>query len=349
MKHEIHEIPRALRLMQAQGQPQYDALVRQSGWTEKPVFIVGGGSSYWAALTGAYALESLLRLPVVVRAPAVFSAYSNSTLTVRSLLLAVSPSGECKETLEAAQRAKKQAATVWAVTANPQSTLGKLADGVVQIYLYEASADGIQSAFGQHAAVVFLALAAARALKRRAASLEAQEKDLEKLPENVERVQNQFADAARALANGLSSLHRLWLTGGGFYHPIALQAASHLAAWAGIRARGFDLARFQHALPTPLHAETGVLFLSGSRCALKAEAHQAAQGARKKAGGKLFAITDSNDRQLSDSTALSVLLPMLTEPAGALLTLAFLDSVADYAARNSAATSLHREAASSDT
>jgi fructoselysine-6-phosphate deglycase len=341
MKHEILAIPRALRLMWAQGQPQYEALVRQAAWSEKPIFITGGGASYWAALTGAYALESLLRFPVVVRAPEVFSAYSSSTLAVRSLLLAISPSGECEKTLKAAQQAKKQGATVLALTANPESTLGKLAAGVAPIYLYEASTDGIQSAFCQHAAVVDLALAAARVLKRPASLLATQAEDLEKLPENIERVQNQFADAAQALGNELRTLPSLLLTGGGPYHPVALQAASHLAEYAGIRARGLDLAHFQHVLPTLLHSETGVLFLSGSRCALRAEVHVVAQGARKIAGGRLFAITDSNDRQLSDSAAFAVLLPMLTEPAGALLALAFLDSVTDYAARNSAASSIH--------
>ncbi len=339
MKHEILEIPRALRLMWTKGQPQYDALVRRAAWSEKPVFITGSGSSYWAALTGAYAFESLLRLPAVARTPEAFKGYTISALAVRSLLIAISPSGECEKTLEAVRQAKARGAVVWALTANPGSELGKLADGVAELYLHEAPVEGIQSVFCQHAAMVFLALAAARALKRPASLLATEETELAKLPESIEWVENQFSDAAQALAGEFSSLQRLWLIGGGLYHPIALQAACQLAEMAGIPACGLDPSHFQHVLPTLRQPGAGVLFLSGSRCALKAEVQQAAHGASNIAGGKLFAITDGNDPLLSKAATLSVLLPTLTEPAGALLALAFLNSVTHHAARHSAAPS----------
>ncbi len=322
-------------MLWAKGRPQYDALVRHAAWGERPVFIIGAGSSCWAGLTGAYAFESLLGLPVVVRTPGVFSAYTLSALTFRSLLIAISPSGESEKTLEAAQRAKDRGAIVWAVTTNPMSRLGKLADGVAPMYLHEAAADGIQSAFCQHAAMLFLALAAARALKRRVPLLEAQETELEKLPENIERVQNQFTDAARALAGELRSLPRVVLIGGGLYHPVALQAAYHLEVLAGLPVAGYELLHFRDVLFPLLQSGTGVLMLSGSRFHLKAEALQAARDAGEKVGGKLFAITDSNDRELSGSATLSVLLPTLTEPAGALLALAFLDCLTHHAAGNS--------------
>lgn len=339
MKQEILEIPRALRMMWAKGRPQYDALVRRGAWSEKPVFITGSGSSFCAALTGGYAFESFLRMPAVVRTPGVFNAYTSAVLSPRSLLIAISPSGECEKTLEAARRAKARGAIVWALTTNPESALGNLADGIAEIYLHEASADGIQSAFCQHAAMVFLALAASRALKRPASLLTKQEAELEKLPENVEWVQNQFTDAARALAGEIKGLRGLLVVGGGLYHPAALQTSCHLVELAGVNSRGLELLHFSDILPTLRETDTGVLILSGSRCALKAEAHQAARDVGKKDQGKLFAITDGNDRQLSDSVTLSVLLPTLAEPAGALLTLAFLDSVLHHAARNSAASS----------
>jgi fructoselysine-6-P-deglycase FrlB-like protein len=336
MRQEILEIPRALRMMWAKGRPPYDALVRRAAWSEKPIFIIGSGSSYLAALTGAYAFDSLLKLPAVVRTPEVFSAYSISALAFRSLLIAISPSGECEKTLEAAQEAKNRGATVWGLTANPASRLGALADGIAPLYLHEAPADGMQSALCQHAAMISLALAAARVLKRPAVLLDAQESDLEKLPENIERVHNQFTDAARALAGELQSLSKVVLTGGGLYHPAALQAAHHFHRLAGLPAAGFELVQFRDGELPLIEKDAGVVMLSGSRCALKAEVHRVGESVGKKAGGKLFAITDSNDQQLSHSAAMSVLLPALMEPGGALLALAFLDCVAHYAAGHSA-------------
>ena len=343
MRQEILEIPRAVRVMWVKRRSQYNALVRQGVWGEKPVFITGSGSSYCAALTGAYAFESLLRLPVVVREPGVFNTYTSSALALRSLLIAISPSGDCARTLEAAQRAKERGAIVWGVTANPMSPLGQLADGIVPIHLHEASADGIQSAVCQHAAMLFLALAAARTLHRPVSALEAQETELEKLPERIERVHNQFTDAARALAGELRNLPKVVLAGGGFYHPVALQAAHHLADLAGLPAEGSELLHFREVLAPRLQTGTAVLILSGSRSRLKTEVHQAARDAGEKTGVKLFAITDNDDHELSRNATLSVLLPTLTEPAGALLALAFLGSVIHHAeAGRKGSSGLHR-------
>lgn len=332
MQQEILEIPRALRLMLSKGLSPYGELLRRVAWSERPVFITGSDSSYWAALTGAYSFESLVRLPAVARTPEVFTAYTSPALAFRSLLIAVCPSGEDERTLAAVQAAKKRGALVWGLTAQPASRLGELADGIAPLYLHEAPAEGVQSSFCQHAAMLFLALAVARALNRPTAEVKAQEAELEKLPENIERVQNQFTEGARVLADEFRSLRRLWLIGGGFYHPAAMQAAGHLAKTAGLTARGLELAHFHYALPTLREVETGIMFFSGSRCALKSEVHQAVEGAGKIAGRKLFAITDSNDRQLSGKTAMSVLLPTLLEPGGALLALAFLNCTTYFAA-----------------
>ncbi len=337
MKDEILEIPRALRLMWSEGRTQYDALVRSAPWTEKPVFIIGSGASYWAALAGAYAFESLLKVPAIARTPEVFGAYTLSALPAHSLLVAISASGQCEKTLEAARLAKKRGARVWALTADPTSELGKLVDGIAKLYLHEAPAEGIQSVFCRHAAMLFLVLAAARVLKGPSSLLETQERELEKLPESIEWVEHQFNDAARALAVECSSLSNLWLVGAGHYHPIACQAADQWAELAGVPARGMDIAEFQHLLPILLTADTGVLFLSGSRGALKAEIHQAARTVARTSSQKLFAITDTNDAHLSRRATLSVLLPTLTEPAGALLTLAFLDCVVHHASLNAPA------------
>lgn len=332
MRQEILEIPRALRLMLAKGRPQYDSLVRQAAWSERPVFITGDGASYWAALTGTYAFESLLKLPAVARTPEVFSAYTHSALSFRSLVIAISPSGECERTLKAVQAAKSLGAIVWGLTANPESRLAALADGVAPLFLHEAATEGMQAAFCQHASMIFLALAAARALKRPQSHLQAAESEIEKLPENIERVQNQFTDAARVLAGELRGLQKIVLTGGGLYHPAALQAAHQLNHLVGLPAEGVELLHFRDAGLHLLGKDTGIVILSGSRCELKAEVRQVAEDAKKTVGGKLFAITDSNDQPLSASAAMSVLLPVLAEPGGALLSLAFLDCVTHYAA-----------------
>jgi glutamine---fructose-6-phosphate transaminase (isomerizing) len=333
IKKELLEIPDALQQMSEEGRPLYDALVRRISWGERPIFMVGNGPSYPAALSGARAFESLLGMPVVVQRPAVFSAYTSRALAVRSLVIVVSGSGDCEETLQAAKKARSRGAIVWAITANPASELAGLADATVNCYPGETAAEGTRSVFCRHAVMLFLAVAAARALKAPAPALNAQEEELGKLARHVEWVLNQISDAGRALAKEIGSLPKLYITGGGPFHPIALQAADRLREKAGVPARGFELLDFQQAFPRISPPGSGILYLSSSRCGLKTQVHQSVRDFRQEGDQKIFAITDGNDRQLSERADLAVLLPVLTEAGGALIALAFLELVAYHATR----------------
>lgn len=333
IKKELLEIPPALRQMLEEGRPQYDALVRRVSWTERPVFVIGDGSSYPAALSGASAFESLLGVPAIARRPADFSAYTLPAITARSLVMVISGSGDPEGALQAARKVKHRGAIVWAVSADPASELAKLADATVNCFPGESAAEGVQSAFCQHAAMLFLAVAAGHLLKGPARHLTELGEELEKLPKHVEWVFNQIPDAARAFATELRALTKVFVVGGGPFHPVALQAADQLEKLAGLDVRGWELLHFQNAFHHPPQPGEGILYLSSSRCGLKAQVHQSIRENRHKAGQRIFAVTDGNDRQLSERATLAVLLPVLTEPAAALLTLAFLDFITHYAAQ----------------
>jgi hypothetical protein len=73
------------------------------------------------------------------------------------------------------------------------------------------------------------------------------------------------------------------------------------------------------------------VYLSSSRCGLKEQAHQSVREVRQDASRKIFAITDGNDRQLSERADMAILLPILTEAGGALLSMVLLELAASYA------------------
>ena len=334
IKQEMQGVSRALRMVWEDDRLQYTSLIRRASWTNGPIYVTGNGASYLAGITGAYAFESLLDLPVVVRPPATFNAFTSAAVVPRSLLIAISDSGECEATLEAAEQAKKRGATVWALTRNVSGPLALLADGIVPLQAGETPAEGIQSTFLQHATMVILALAAAHALKKPSFPVESIANEFERLPQQIEWLQTQMADAARTLAAELKTLPALLVAGGGFHHPAALQACHHLGHLTDIRAHGFDLSGQQHFLAEVLKGSDSLLVLSGSRSRLKTYVHQAAREARRQ-NMKVFAITDPNDRQLSERATLAVLLPVLTEPASSLLNLALLSLIIHYVARKS--------------
>lgn len=331
-KQEILDTPRALRETLEKGRPEFEAVVRRTRWGEGPIYMVGCGSSMLVGLTGALAFEVLLGWPVVVRSAVDFETYALSALRPRSVLLAISQSGESYETLEAAGAARARGAVLLALTNNSTSPLAQMADGVFLLRAGEEHGPGMKTVVCQQAALTYVSLVAARTLKRHHHQLDVLEEEFEKLPGHVEWVLTQLKDAVRSFASELKVSRSLCVVGGGFYQPAALQWALLLKELTGIHAEGFDPVEFRHGPLEMLERDTPVVFLSGSHCRVKKKMHHLV-GWAKKAGAKIFSVTDRNDRELADRSTLAILLPALTEMVGSTLTLTLLQWVAYHTAR----------------
>jgi glucosamine 6-phosphate synthetase-like amidotransferase/phosphosugar isomerase protein len=321
IRGEIRDAPRALRHTLEKGRPEFESLVRGTRWGDGPLFILGSGPSYPAALAGLCAFESLLGWPVVVSRAANFLAYSASLIRPRSVVLAVSLSGEADKTLEAALQARSRGAALLALTASPTSPLAEAADGTFLVRPGEELRLGLQSELCLFAAVGFVALVAARVLKRHHHKLDELEAEYEKLPDHSEWVLTQLTDAARSLASRLRDLEDLVLVGGGSYYPAAMQAAETMARLTPLRPLAQDAVELPESLVKSGARNRATLFLSGSRCRVKKEIHESARllGSPE----RFYAVTDSNDQDLRGAASLAVLLPSLGEMTGSALELLF--------------------------
>ena len=219
---------------------------------------------------------------------------------------------------------------VWAITPDPASELAALADATVGDYSVSPAAADSKSLFCRHAAMLLLAVAAARVLKAPVKSPNAQQEELTKLAGHVDWLLNQVSDAARALAMQMSSQPGLYLIGGGAFYPVAIQAASRLRRLGNFSALGVELLDFEQSLREISQPGSGIVYLSSSRCGLKEQAHWSVRELRQDASRKIFAITDGNDRQLLERADMAILLPILTEAGAALLSLVFLELSASY-------------------
>jgi glutamine---fructose-6-phosphate transaminase (isomerizing) len=327
IRQEILNIPEALRETLEKGRPEFEAVVRQTRWSQRPIFMIGSGSSYLGALTGALAFESLLGLPVVARRALDFRAYSAAAVERRSIFLALSQSGESVQTIEAVHSARRQGAVVLALTGKSASALAKLADGVFLVRTGEEQESGTRTAVCQQAALGAISVLVARILKRPDPLVEAIEEELRELPARIEWVLTQFQEAARSLASGLKPVKDLRVVGPGFYYPTARHWALLLEKLCKMRAACFQPDEFGGCSRGAREGDSAVVLLSSSRCKLKEEVHKLARE-RRKAGVQVFAITDSADRELSDQSSMAVLLPTLSEMPGSALALALLDWVA---------------------
>lgn len=332
LKQEILEIPQALRETLEKGRPEYEALVRKTRWGDGPIYVVGRGSSFLSALTATYAFQGLLGWPVIVYPTAVFMTYALTVLRPHSVLLVLANRAESEEVGEVARAARSRGATVLALIPDLAGSLAQMMDGAFLLRVGGDLGSGAKFIVCEQAGLCFISLIAARVLKRHHPLFDALEQEFEKLPELVEQVFSQMTDAVRSVASEMEGAQDLRVVGAGFYHPVALQAARLMMEITRKRPEGFDPCAFDESAISTLNRNTVVAFLSGSRCKLKRKIHGVAAGVRK-AGAKIIAVTDSNDRELIGRSTVSVLLPTLTEMVGSTLTLALLAWVTYHVAR----------------
>ncbi len=327
-KQELVNLPRILDETLRKGRPEYEALLRRTRWGEGPVYLLGSGTSWYASLTGAYSFEMVAGWPAVARSPRAFAAYSLSLLKPSAVVLAISSAGETPSMLEVARAATTRGANLLALTCRPESDLAKLALGVFRL---RTDAEGSATMVCEQAVVAYLGLIAARIFRKHQPQFEALEEEFRDLPGRMEWVLAQMSNAVHSLGGALLECRRMWVLGGGFYFPSALQAA-HLFRRLGCDARALDVAELGDHGEEFQDADTALLALSGSRSRLKKDLHDTLRRAR--CGGiKIFAITDGNETELTALSDLALLLPNLAEPTGAVLAGFLTHCIARDAAR----------------
>jgi glucosamine--fructose-6-phosphate aminotransferase (isomerizing) len=328
---KILEIPRLLRDTLEKGVHEYETLIRRVRWGESPIYICGCGPSLPLGAAGAYLFEWLAGWPALARSAKVLEAYSVLALRPRSIVLVISASGEDAESLETVRLTRSRGAVPLALTRRADSPLAQACEGVF-LTRDEGADDSAATAVCQLAALCRIALTAARLLKRSSAGLELLEDELKRLPEQMEWSFTQLRDALRSLALELRALERFWLVGGGLYHPVVVRMGWRFGASWEIRSVGIEASSFVCG-PLP-HLRRGevALFVSGSRLRAKRLLRDAA-AQFKVEGGKLFSITDANDRELVDRSDMAILLPPASEVGGSVLALALLELMAASGAK----------------
>jgi glucosamine--fructose-6-phosphate aminotransferase (isomerizing) len=329
---KILEIPRLLRDTLEKGAHEYETLIRRVRWGESPIYICGCGASLPLGPAGAYLFEWLAGWLALARSANVFEAYSVLALRARSVVLVISASGEDAESLETVRMARTRGAVPLALTRSANSPLAKACEGVF-LTRDEGAEDSAAAAVCQLAALCSIALTAARLLKRPSTGLDALDDELKRLPEQMDWSFTQLGDALRSLAGELRALERFWLVGGGLYHPVVERMAWRFGALGEMRGEGIEASNFLSG-PLP-HFRRGeaALFVSGSRLRAKRLLHETAAQFKVK-GGRLFSMTDTNDRELVNRSDMAVLLPPVSEVGGSVLALALLELMAASGAKH---------------
>ncbi len=91
------------------------------------IFIVGCGTAYHAACMGKYIIEKYAGIPVETDVASQFR-YRNPIINEKTLVIAITQSGETADTLAAMELAKNSNSKVMSITNTPRSSATRLAD-----------------------------------------------------------------------------------------------------------------------------------------------------------------------------------------------------------------------------
>ncbi|MCT1882047.1 glutamine--fructose-6-phosphate transaminase (isomerizing) [Corynebacterium sanguinis] len=210
------------------------------------VFVVACGSAYHSGLAAKYAIEHWVRIPVQIEVASEFR-YRDPVLDERTLVLAISQSGETADTLEAVRHAKTQGAKVFAVCNTNGSQIPRESDAV--LYTHAGPEIGVASTkafLAQVAAnyIVGLALAQAKGTKYPDEITEIW-KELEAIPDKIATALT-VRDEVKRISETLGAVKTMLFLGRGVGFPIALEGALKLKELAYIHAEGFPAGELKH-------------------------------------------------------------------------------------------------------
>ncbi|MEV4941166.1 glutamine--fructose-6-phosphate transaminase (isomerizing) [Streptomyces zaomyceticus] len=219
-----------------------DAVLREAD----KVVIIACGTAFHAGLIAKYAIEHWTRIPCEVELASEFR-YRDPILDQRTLVVAISQSGETMDTLMALRHAREQGAKVLAVCNTNGSTIPRESDAVLYTHAGPEVAVASTKAFlTQLVACYLLALYLAQVRGTKwGDEVRAVVRELARIGDEVERVLETM-DPVRALARSLAHKSTVLFLGRHVGYPVALEGALKLKELAYMHAEGFAAGELKH-------------------------------------------------------------------------------------------------------
>lgn len=312
MQKEIHEQPRALT-------DTIEALIDNNQFSANlfgeaasdvfkqidSILILAAGTSYYAALTAKYWLESIAKLPTNVEIASEYR-YRTSVPNPKQLIVTISQSGETLDTMEALKHAKSLGQDLTLAICNVQESAIPRASQLV-FYTRAGAEIGVAStkAFTTQLVALFT-LAATLAKQRGLLNTEAEQEHLAALRQLAGSVQYalnlepQIREWAKRFAN---KQHALFL-GRGVHYPIALEGALKLKEISYIHAEAYPAGELKHGPLALVDSDMPVVVIAPNDALLeKVKSNMQEVKAR---GGELFVFADA-DSHFTESEGVHVI------------------------------------------
>ena len=262
MLKEIHEQPESLRqaITGRVTRENHIWLEELEGFAETlatidRVELIACGTAYYAALIGAAAIQDWIGIPARATVGSEFR-YSPPPIDERTLVIAVTQSGETADTIAPTRLARERGAPVIAVTNTVGSAITREAHRVLFLQAGPEIAVAASKTFvAQVTTLVILAAAIAKA--RGALGLEQEQElgaALHALPDSAARALEN-ASGIRDLARRYVNSRGFMFVGRGYTYPTALEGALKLKEVSYVHAEGYAAGEMKHGPISLLDAE----------------------------------------------------------------------------------------------
>ncbi len=253
MLKEIMEQPESIenslrgRLILEQGKAKLGGLdlVQEKLREVERINIIACGTAYYAGLIGEYMLEEYAGIPVKVDLASEFR-YRKPILNKKTLVLAISQSGETADTLGALKEAKEKGAMVLGIVNVVGSSITRETEA--GIYNHIGPEIGVASTKAFTSQLVVLALLSLFLGRQRQLSLVMGQritKELSKIPELVKKVLENNAEIKK-IAVKYKHFNNFLYLGRKYNFPIALEGALKLKEISYIHAEGYSTGEMKH-------------------------------------------------------------------------------------------------------
>ncbi|MFD7883029.1 glutamine--fructose-6-phosphate transaminase (isomerizing) [Streptomyces bauhiniae] len=210
------------------------------------VVIVACGTAFHAGLIAKYAIEHWTRIPCEVELASEFR-YRDPILDGRSLVIAISQSGETMDTLMALRHAREQGSKVLAICNTNGSTIPRESDAVLYTHAGPEVAVASTKAFLTQLVACYLVALYLGQVRGTKWGDEIRDvvRDLSRISGAVDRVLETM-EPVRKLARSLAGKNTVLFLGRHVGYPVALEGALKLKELAYMHAEGFAAGELKH-------------------------------------------------------------------------------------------------------
>ncbi|MDA1060808.1 MAG: glutamine--fructose-6-phosphate transaminase (isomerizing) [bacterium] len=218
-------------------------------------YFIGCGTAGKVALVGEYLFAKISKKHINFAFGSEFP-YHRQFLTNKTLLIAVSQSGETADTLEAIEIAKEKGVKIVSIVNVESSTMARISDIVIPLKAGpEKAVASTKATTSQLAILTLLAYACNGGI------LEGKHLLINAASQINDMINPRYEDHIMKLARKIKNVESMYIIGRGMNYPIALEAAIKLQEVSYIHAEGFAGGELKHGPIALISKDTPVIAL----------------------------------------------------------------------------------------